>query len=265
MKKGKLYLVGLPVGNWEDMPPRALRYIKTAKNIVMETEEAFERIWPALGIEKPNANFITIEMKSLGGEPGKSYELANMNKIIELLERGEDVHIISDDGMPGVADPGELITKRAIALGYEVTATPGPSVALAAVAVAGCMHNFTFESFLPFSKEERIKYIQDRKLLHAPMVFVLRNLIRTENNQPGFHPEIPEFLGEAVEVLGANRKAVLCYNLTKENERVVRGTLLELKNYFDSTPREHDLITIVIDTQGGSFSHMGQMSVPNKD
>lgn len=253
MKKGKLYLVGLPVGNWEDMPPRALRYIKTAKNIVMESEEAFERIWPALGIEKPNANFITIEMVSIGGEPGKSYELENMGKILELLQNGEDVHLISDDGMPGVADPGELITKQAIANGFEVTATPGPSVALAAVAVAGCMHNFTFESFLPFTKEERVKYIDQRKYLHAPMVFVLRNLMRSQDNQPAYHHEIPEFLGEAVEVLGANRKAVLCYNLTKENERVVRGTLQELKKYFDETPREPDLITIVIDTAGGSF------------
>ena len=50
MNKGKLYLVGLPVGNWEDMPPRALKYIKNAKNIVIEREEAFEKIWPALGL-----------------------------------------------------------------------------------------------------------------------------------------------------------------------------------------------------------------------
>lgn len=261
MKKGKLYLVGLPVGNWEDMPPRALRYIKTAKNIVMESEEAFEQIWPALGIEKPNANFITIEMVSIGGEPGKSYELENMHKILELLEKGEDVHLISDDGMPGVADPGELITKEAIAHGFEVTATPGPSVALAAVAVAGCMHNFTFESFLPFTKKDRMKYIAQRKYLHAPMVFVLRNLMRSENGQPAYHNEIPEFLAEAVEVLGANRKAVLCYNLTKSNEKVVRGTLKELKEYFDIATREPDLITIVIDTEGGSFDHMGQFKV----
>ena len=259
MKKGKLYLVGLPVGNWEDMPPRALRYIKTAKNIVMESEEAFEQIWPSLGIDKPDANFITIEMVSIGGEPGKSYELENMDKILELLSNGEDVHLISDDGMPGVADPGELITKQAIANGFEVTATPGPSVALAAVAVAGCMHNFTFESFLPFTKEERIKYIFERRHLHAPMVFVLRNLMRNVDDKPAYHHEIPEFLGEAVEVLGANRKAVLCYNLTKENEKVIRGTLQELKEYFDKSPRQPDLITIVIDTMGGSFDHMGIM------
>lgn len=258
MKKGKLYLVGLPVGNWEDMSVRAYKYIKNAKNIVIEREEAFASIWPELGMERPDVNIISIEMDSNGGEPGKSYELENMDKILAILESGEDVYLISDDGMPGIADPGELITKNAIASGFEVTATPGPSVAIAAVAVAGCMHNFSFESFLPFTKEDRVKYLFERRHLHAPMVFVLRNLMRSNNNQIAYHHEIPEFLQEAVEVLGAERKAVLCYNLTKDNERVVRGTLKELKKYFDETPREPDLITIVIDTQGGSFDWMGQ-------
>jgi 16S rRNA (cytidine1402-2'-O)-methyltransferase len=254
MKKGKLYLVGLPVGNWEDMSVRAYKYIKSAKNIVIEREEAFASIWPALGMERPDVNIISIEMDSNGGEPGKSYELENMDKILALLEAGEDVYLISDDGMPGVADPGELITKNAIANGFEVTATPGPSVAIAAVAVAGCMHNFSFESFLPFTKEDRIKYLLERRHMHSPMVFVLRNLQRSEDGNPNYHPEIPEFLSEAVDVLGADRKAVLCYNLTKPNERVVRGTMTELKKYFDETPREPDLITIVIDTANGSLN-----------
>lgn len=261
MKKGKLYLVGLPIGNWEDMPPRALRYITTAKNIVMESEEAFSRIWPRLGIKKPDANFITIEMVSIEGEPGRSYELDNMKSILDLLEAGEDVHIISDDGMPGIADPGELIVKEAIANGIDITATPGPSVAIASVAVAGCMHNFSFESFLPFEKEERIKYIAQRKYLHCPMVFVLRNTKRSHSNKTEYSSEIPEFLKESAEVLGSERQAVLCYNLTKINEKVVRGTLQELGVYFDSTPREPDLITIVIDTQGGSFNHEKRFSV----
>jgi 16S rRNA C1402 (ribose-2'-O) methylase RsmI len=86
------------------------------------------------------------------------------------------------------------------------------------------------------------------------MVFVLRNLQRSQDGLPSYHLEIPEFLSEAVEVLGGNRKAVLCYNLTKPNEKVIRGTMLELQKYFNETPREPDLITIVIDTVNGSFS-----------
>ena len=58
MKYGKLFLVGLPVGNWEDMSVRSYKYIKNAKNIVIEREEAFEKIWPQLGMEKPSINFL---------------------------------------------------------------------------------------------------------------------------------------------------------------------------------------------------------------
>ncbi len=248
MQKGKLYLVGLPVGNWEDMPPRALRYIKEAKNIVIEREEAFENIWPALGMQKPDVNIISIEMQSRGGEPGKAYELENIDKIISLLRSGEDVYVISDDGMPGVADPGQFITREAIRNGFDVTATPGPSAVLAAVSVAGCQHNFSFESFLPYTKQERIEYIRNRKTYHSPLVFMLRNLTSNEDNTPAFHPEIPEFLKEALEILG-DRQATLCYNLTKENEKVIRGKLSYIKEYFDSTPRSEDLIMIVINSQ----------------
>lgn len=257
MKKGKLYLVGLPVGNWEDMPPRALRYIKEAQNIVIEREEAFQKIWPALGIERPNVNIISIEMQSRGGEPGRSYELENMKKVLELLDKGEDVYLISDDGMPGVADPGELITKEAIKNGFEVTATPGPSAVLAAVSVAGCQHNFYFGSFLPYKSEDRIDYLQNRKMIGAPMVFMLRNLSSNIDGTPAFHPEIPLFLKEARDILG-DREAVLCYNLTTPREKVVRGTLSFLSKYFDETPRGEDLIMIVIDSGGGSLRHMGQ-------
>ena len=154
MSKGKVYLVGLPIGNDGDLAPRAIQYITHAKNIVIEREEAFEHIWPRLGIPKPTANMISIEYDSDGGEPGFAYELENSNKIMELLENGEDVYIVSDEGMPGIADPGEFIVRAAIKRGIEITATPGPSVAIAAVAVAGCMHNFTFDSFLPFEDEE---------------------------------------------------------------------------------------------------------------
>jgi len=257
MQPGKLFLVGLPVGNWEDMSVRAYRYIKNAKNIVIEREEAFENIWPALGMEKPNVNIVSIEMDSNGGEPGVAYELKNMPVIIELLKSGEDVYLISDDGMPGVADPGALIVSEAIKEGIEITSTPGPSVAIAAVAVTGTMHNFSFESFLPFTKTDRIKFLTERKHMLSPMVLVLRNVKRNEIDglPPVFHEEIPDFLSEAVEIFGEHRHAALCYNLTMPTEKIVRGTLRYLKEYFDITERNtQDLISIVIDKPHGNMA-----------
>ena len=256
MKKGKIYLVGLPIGNDGDLSPRAIEYITTAKNIVIEREEAFEHIWPRLGIPRPTANMISIEYDSDGGEPGFAYELENSNKILELLENGEDVYIVSDEGMPGVADPGEFIVRAAIKRGFEITATPGPSVAIAAVAVAGCMHNFTFDSFLPFEDQEIESFIIGRKSLATPLVLVLRNLRRNPNGfgPPVFHDEIPRFLEKAERIMGKDRQAVLCYNLTTNQERVIRGTLEYLKKYFDETPRDESQITIVIDSPNGKLT-----------
>ena len=95
------------------------------------------------------------------------------------------------------------------------------------------------------------------------MVFVLRNMMRTPDNQPAFHNEIPEFLDECVEVFGPNRKVVMCYNLTLPNEKTVRGTLKYMQETFLDTRQLGDLITIVIDTDENSFDHMGQFKKNN--
>jgi 16S rRNA (cytidine1402-2'-O)-methyltransferase len=257
MKKGKLYLVGLPIGNWEDTSERAKRYISTAKNLVIEREEAFEHIWSSLGMKRPDSNIISIEFESKAGEPdGIPYELRNMDKIMALLDNGEDVYIISDEGMPGIADPGSHIVGKAIRAGVEISATPGPSVAIAAVAVTGTMHNFTFDSFLPYERKDKIKFLMDRANLHTPLVLVLRNVKKVD--EPGQYPilseEISEFLEDGCKIFGVERHAALCYNLTKDDERVVRGTFGYLKEYFDTTERSiWDQITVVIDHKNGNM------------
>ena len=255
MNKGILYLVGLHIGNIEDVSPRTLRYIKEAKNLVIEREEAFENIWTSLNIEKPNANIISIEYTSNGGEPGFSNELKYIDEVIKILNNGEDVYVLADEGMPGVADPGTLLVQQAIKNQIVIKSTPGPSIAMAATAVTGVMHNFIFESFLPFTKEERINFLKARKEAVYPMVIVLRNEVRDPLGRgPMYGDEIPNFLDETIDILGANRKAALCYNLTMGDERVIRGTLEQLKKYFNEMPREQSLITMVIDAQNGHMA-----------
>ena len=110
---GKLYVIGLPIGNWDDISIRALNHLKIAKNIVMETENNLNQIFNNLNIVKDNINFISMQIVSFNGTPGFSNEIANLSLIIDLLKSGEDVYLISDEGMPGFADPGELIIKTA--------------------------------------------------------------------------------------------------------------------------------------------------------
>jgi 16S rRNA (cytidine1402-2'-O)-methyltransferase len=243
MNYGTLFLVGLPVGNWEDMPPRSKKYIQSAKNVVVENSETFINICNIFDIEHFNKNIISIRYESDGTKPGKQYEVENIEKIISLLKSGEDLYVISDEGMPGIADPGSFMVKECIKNKINVSSTPGPSVIIAAAAVTGVMHNFILESFLPFDKTEKITFLQNKKNHEYPMIIMLRNA----KNQNEFNNEIPEFLENACSIWGENKNASLCYNLTTNKELVIHGPMKELFDYFNSTKRDmSDQICIVI-------------------
>lgn len=260
---GKLYIVGLPIGNWEDISLRALKHLQIAKNVVMETQEGLNRILTGLNISNPNVNFISMNISSEDGEAGFSNEVKNLSIVINLLKSGEDVYVISDEGMPGVADPGELIIKTAVANDIEVKIIPGPSCAIVAIAATGCSSNFTFESFPPENKNDRRIFLENKKFIHAPMVFVLRNRSFLENGLLKFHPENPELFMDAYDILGPERNAALCYNLTKTNEKIIRGNFLHLYNYFINNFDPNDQISMVIDTAENAFSRMNTSRTTN--
>lgn len=260
---GKLYIVGLPIGNWEDISIRALNHLKIAKNIVMESSNGLDRILSNLSIERNDINFISMQITSTNGNTGFSNEVENITMIMDLIKSGEDVYVISDEGMPGFADPGELIVKTAINDNIEVKVIPGPTVATVAIALTGCSSNFTFESFPPETKNERRQFLEDKKFIHAPMVFVLRNRVMSKEGVPTFHPEIPELLLDCHDILGPERHGALCYNLTMDNEKIVRGKFLELYKYFNSLPRQDDQISIVIDSHKNGFLRMNTSQVTN--
>lgn len=243
MDFGKLFLVGTPIGNFEDMPPRSKKYIELAQNVVIENLNAYIRICNSLGIEYSNKNIISIRFDSDGTKPGKQFEIENTEKIIKLLKSGEDVYVISDEGMPGIADPGSWLVKECINNNIQISSTPGPSVVIAAASVSGVMHNFTLESFLPFEREKRIVWLKNKKNHEYPMILMLRN---AKNNKE-FNNEIPEFLEDSCSILGKNKLGSLCYNLTTEREFVVHGTMEYLYNYFTSKNRDiSDQICMVI-------------------
>lgn len=240
-----LYLVGLPVGNWQDMPPRNLELLSSAKYLVVENEEIFDNIKERLNLQ-PSVEIIYIgtmrEYKTL------SNERRSTDRVLELLKSGEDVYVISDDGMPGIADPGEMITRKAVENGFDISATPGPSSIIAAVSVAGCQHNFSFEAFLTKNPEaediefERLRQLNNKINKECPMVFMLRNY-RSGPNQD----EVIEVLSDMMKVWG-HRNGVLCYNLTTPNESIVRGSLYKLIEYHKSNKSNgDDMVMLVID------------------
>lgn len=232
-----LYLVGVPVGNIKDMPPRNIEIIKNAKNLVIENESHFDRLLSDLNIEKPNAKIFSMSTNTVDKD-GIEQEVTK--RVSRLLLDGEDVCLISDDGMPGLADPGEALIRFALMAGVKVSATPGPSSIIAAALGAGCGNHFFFKSFFDKEKNARMQQIKLLKDQPGPFIFMLRNAWRE------FLPEILDVLEEMQNIWG-DRNGVLCYNLTTDKETFIRGKLSYLRDYHLKNRDEKDQVMLVCD------------------
>jgi len=240
---GKLHLVGSPIGNIRDISFTTIDSIKNAKYIAVENPLLFKDFCSNIQVDC-NAELIDIAYEKDNDKEFKEYEY-----ILSLLLNGDDVFIVSDEGMPGVADPGEQIVKRIIEDGrIDITSTPGPSAIMAAVSVAGCMNRFSFEGFMSHKKEERVNHLNNIKNNNIPMVFFIMNKERNTfpNQSAEFSNHIFLFLDEVIEAFGQARKSTLCYNLTRDDELIIRKTLGELKDYLLSNQRIDGNCCIVI-------------------
>jgi len=236
-----LYVVGLPVGNYADMPPRNLQMIKDAKHLVVENSEFFKKFLNIFQIDKSDCNimYLPTQTNDIIQNPP---ELEIASKMLEYLKMGEDVYLICDDGMPGIADPGSRLIQGCIEHGIKISATPGPSAIIAAVTVAAMGHNFSFHSFFAKDKIFRKGQLLSLKDHSTAHVFMLRNAISSTE----FLPEIEEVFPEIIEIWG-DRKATLCINLTMSNETVVRGKISYLLEYILKHRKTADKIMIVIE------------------
>jgi len=234
-----LNIVGLPVGNWGDMPPRNIEIIQNAKNKVLENDNDYQQMLSALNIKAPNCKIFYMSTNVLEKD---EIEVKVANEVLGLLRNGEDVCIISDNGMPVLADPGFGLVQMAIENNIKISSTPGPSSITAAVIGAGCAQMFSFQSFLSNDKKQRIKYLKSIVNEKLPMVFMLRNAWLN------FLEEIPEVLDELQENWG-DRNGVLCYNLTTNRETFIRGKLSYLKEYHMTNRSESDQAMLVVDGQ----------------
>jgi 16S rRNA (cytidine1402-2'-O)-methyltransferase len=232
-----LYLVGLPVGNWNDMPPRNIEIIENATNLVVENKGEYEEFLLALNIKTPNAKMFYMSTDTIDKE---NIEIEVSKEVLNVLLNGEDVCFLSDDGMPGLADPGQFLIQKAIENKIPISATPGPSSIIAAAAVSGCVGEFFFKSFFHKEKNLRLQQIKLLKNQTGPFIFMLRNAWNE------FLPEILEVLEELENILG-DRNAVLCYNLTTDKETSIRGTFSYLREYHLNNRKTSDKVMLVFD------------------
>jgi len=220
---GVLVLAGTPIGRIEDAPPRLAAELAGADVIAAEDTRRLRRLLTALAVETDARITSYFE----GNEEARTPHL------LEALRHGDRVVLVTDAGMPSVSDPGYRLVAAAVADDIAVTAVPGPSAVLTALAVSGLpVDRFCFEGFLPRKAGERARRLADVADDRRTLVFF----------------EAPHRTAAALaamaDAFGADRAAAVCRELTKTHEEVRRGPLAELAQWATQDVRGE--VTIVV-------------------
>jgi 16S rRNA (cytidine1402-2'-O)-methyltransferase len=222
-KHGRLLVVGTPIGNLEDLSARGRRALAEADAIFCEDTRVTAKLaarfqLPARRVACPGPR-----------EPSRVAEL------LERLERGETVALVSDAGMPTLSDPGARLVEAAAAAGHSVGVVPGPSAPASALAVSGLPAvPHTFLGFLPAREGERRRFLEGLRDRPETLVWF----------------ESPHRLGESLAAAAAAlgpRRACVARELTKLHEEAARGTLPELAAAFGQRGRARGEITVVVE------------------
>jgi 16S rRNA (cytidine1402-2'-O)-methyltransferase len=220
---GTLVLAGTPIGRVEDAPPRLAAELAAADVVAAEDTRRLKRLVSELGIELTGRVLSYFE----GNEQGRTPQL------LEALEAGDRVVLVTDAGMPSVSDPGYRLVAAAVDAGIEVTSVPGPSAVLTALAVSGLpVDRFCFEGFLPRKAGERARRLAELATEERTMVF-FEAPHRTE-----------AALQALAEAFGADRPAAVCRELTKTHEEIRRDGLGALVGWAAEGVRGE--VTIVV-------------------
>lgn len=207
----KLFLVGTPIGNLEDMTYRAIRILQEADMIAAEDTRNSIRLCNHFEIKTPLMSYHEHNLEK-GGE-----------KILSLLAEGKTVALVSDAGMPCISDPGNDIAMKAIEEGFDVIPVPGANAAISALVASGLQTQpFSFFGFLSRQKKERTEQLQKLRLKEETLLLY----------------EAPHRLKDTLKALnesfGGSRQVVLARELTKRYEEFLRGTLEEAVSWAES-------------------------------
>jgi 16S rRNA (cytidine1402-2'-O)-methyltransferase len=214
-----LYLVATPIGNLEDITLRALRVLRSVDRIACEDTRQTAKLLNHFGIRTPTVSYHAHN------------ENARASELIEALRAGGRIAVVSDAGMPGIADPGATIAAEAIAAGVAVYPIPGANAALSALIASGLnAESFTFHGFLPSKEGQR------RSVLEA-----LRQAV-TNSTEPATHifyetpHRILDALADVIAVFGPAQRVVLAREITKLHEEFLRGSAGEILAMLQGRP-----------------------------
>ncbi|MDM4762113.1 16S rRNA (cytidine(1402)-2'-O)-methyltransferase [Galbitalea sp. SE-J8] len=220
-----IILAATPIGNLGDASRRLIEALGNAEVIAAEDTRTAVQLMRALGVERGGAeNRPRLIALHEHNEAEKAAEIV-------ALAASVDVLVLTDAGMPAVSDPGFPLVAAAAAADVTVTAIPGPSAVLTALAVSGLpTDRFTFEGFLP--RRSRVAAL-------APLAREERTMVFFESPH-----RLAESLADLATAFGADRRAVVCRELTKLHEEVARGTLVSLAERFAAGARGEIAIVV---------------------
>lgn len=218
---GKLYLVPTPIGNLEDMTYRAVKVLKEVDVILAEDTRTSAPLLKHFGIEK----------KVFAHHQHNEHQ--SSSEIVKFLLEGKNIALISDAGTPAISDPGFFLVREALKFNLAVECLPGATAFVPALVNSGFpTDKFCFEGFLPLKKgrQTRYKFLAEEE----------RTIILYESPH-----RLLKTLDEMITYWGANRQISVSRELTKMFEETVRGTVTEVKTYYETHPVKGEFVICI--------------------
>jgi len=218
-----LFIIATPIGNLADATPRMQEVLRNVKALACEDTRHTGQLLTLLQIPRPPLMFSNHEYNERG----------TANRIVGLLDAGQDVGLCSDAGYPLISDPGYPAVRAALAAGHEVVPVPGASAVPLALIKSGLpCSSYTFKGFPPRKPGACRKFLTMEAAQPHTLVFY----------ESPFR--VAKFLAEAAEVFGA-RQAAVCLELTKQFERCSRGTLPELAAEYQDQKIKGEVVIVI--------------------
>ena len=218
---GKLYLVPTPIGNLEDITLRAINILKEVDFILAEDSRHTSKL----------LNHLSISKKVIPHHQHNEHK--SVNRLVEDLNGGAIIAMVTDAGTPAISDPGFLLIRKCIEADIEIQCLPGATAFVPALVNSGLpIHNFCFEGFLPHKKgkQKRLKELasESRTMVFYESPF---RLVKT--------------LGDFATHFGSGRRVAVCRELTKIYEETYRGTVEEAIEYFSKKKVKGEIVIVI--------------------
>ena len=221
-----LVLVPTPVGNLDDITLRALSALKGADVVACEDTRTTGKLFQHFGIDTPRLSF------HIHNEHGR------VGQLVERMQAGETVALVSDAGTPGISDPGFLLVRAAAEAGLRVEVLPGPTAFVPALVASGLpTDRFVFEGFLPHKKGRQTRL--------AALAAETRTVVLYESPH-----RLVKLLGQLAEHCGPDRPAAVAREISKLHEETRRGTLAELAAHYGAQAKVRGEIVVVLGGAG---------------